>query len=94
VIESNLFAKNSATTSGHHRAWWAESISGPVTANGVSIVDDRNPALGYVIGDFDLAGHPLQVNGVVFQIAHGSGSVEKSASSASYSTNGANGRHW
>jgi hypothetical protein len=94
VIESNLFAKNSATTSGNHRAWWAESISGPVTVNGVSIVDDRKPALGYVIGDYDLTGHALQVNGVSFQIAHGAGSIEKSDNSASYSTNRGQGTRW
>jgi hypothetical protein len=91
VTESNLFAKNSATTSGNHRAWWAESISGPVTGNGVLIVDDRRPALGYIIGDYDLTGHALEVNGIVFQIAHGAGSIEKNDSSASYSTNGTQG---
>jgi hypothetical protein len=94
VIESNLIAKNSATTSGNHRAWWAESISGPVTASGVSIVDDRSPAKGYLIGDYNLIGHPLAVKGVVFQIAHGTGSVEKSDDSASYSTNAPQGARW
>ncbi|MGA9670285.1 MAG: right-handed parallel beta-helix repeat-containing protein [Terracidiphilus sp.] len=85
VLEFNLLAKNSATTSGNHRAWWAESISGPVTVDGVSVIDDRRPALGYVVGDYDLTGHALTVNGLIFQIAHGAGSIQKSESSASYS---------
>ncbi len=94
VIESELFAKNPSTTSGNHRAWWAESISGPVTGNGVLIVDDRNPALGYVIGDYDLTGHALDVKGIVFHIAHGTGSIEKSDNSASYSTRSEQGTNW
>jgi hypothetical protein len=93
VLESDLFAKNSATTSGNHRVWWAEGISGPVSANRVSIIDDRNPALGYVIGDYNLTGHALEVNGLVFQIAHGASAIQKSDSNASYSTNDKQGAH-
>lgn len=94
VTESGIVSQDSATTGASHRAWWAESMSGPINVSGLTVVDDRSAAEGYILGDYNLGGHALVVNSLVFQIAHGSGTVQKNDSSASYYMYGQTGQEW
>ena len=94
VVESSLTALNAAGTGGNHRAWWAESMTGPITASAVSVVDNRSAASGYVVGDYNLGGNAVVLNGLLFTIAHGTGTVSKNDSSATYYTYGQLGQEW
>lgn len=88
VTESGLFAKNSATKTGNHRAWWAEGMSGPIVVNGLSVIDDQPRATGYIVGDDVLPGNQIVVNGIVFQITAGKGRIESHHPGAHYSMSG------
>lgn len=94
VIETSLTSQDASCNSSLHRAWWAESMTGPISANGISVVDDRSAAAGYIIGDYNLSSNALVVNNLVFTVAHGTGTVQKNDSTASYYMYGQAGQEW
>lgn len=81
--ETQLISSNASTQQDHHRAWWAESMSGPVSVAGLFIRDNQNTATGYVIGDYDNFDE-FDVTGIDFQTGETSPVIQGGPSSNYY----------
>ncbi|KAA6461165.1 hypothetical protein DYQ86_13040 [Acidobacteria bacterium AB60] len=85
VSETDLTSQNASMTAKHGRAWWAENMSGSISAESLTVVDDRAKASGYIVGDDNLKGNALVVKNLTFRIAHGKGSIDTKGKTATYS---------
>jgi hypothetical protein len=84
---SNLVVRNASTnaTAGSNRAFWNENDTGPITTNGLTVIDDQGTATGYILGDYNNGSYPAVTTGINSKISNGTFTIQNNGGSSTAS---------